>query len=71
MPTVAVLDGVIEADKAYSLKAFQQLTGMGVAALREARRNGLLVRRCGQRSFILGRDFLAYLEKRARIVGQG
>jgi len=68
MTSVAVLDGVIDGDKAYALRAFQQLTGMGTAALREARRNGLTVRRVGLRSFILGRDFLDYLAKHGKVV---
>ncbi len=54
--------GEIRADCAYPLEDFKPRTGMGVAALRTARRNGLIVRRVGRRAFVLGRDFIAYLE---------
>jgi hypothetical protein len=60
--------GVISANAAYSLDQVKQRLGLGTAALRTARRKGLLVRRVGSRSFILGRDLLDYLENHATIV---
>jgi hypothetical protein len=57
----------IRADVAYDLAQVKKL-GLGTAALRTARRRGLVVRRIGRRSFVLGRDLLAYLEAHATIV---
>jgi hypothetical protein len=63
-------EGVVAPDIAYSLESFKRASGLGTAALREARRTGLVVRRVGVRSFILGRDFLAWLERNGKVVGQ-
>jgi hypothetical protein len=61
-------DGVeIKADSAYDLASVKRL-GLGVAALRTARRRGLVVRRIGRRSFVMGRDLLAYLDQHSVIV---
>ncbi len=65
-----VSEGVVETGRAYSLTAFRKASGLGTAALREARRTGLVVRRVGVRSFVLGRDFLDWLERNGRVVGQ-
>ncbi len=54
--------GVIRADESYNLPTFKQVTGLKDAAIRIARANGLIVRQCGVRRFILGRDWLAYLD---------
>lgn len=64
----SIVDGIIEADKAYSIKVFQRITGMGTAAMREARKKGLPVRRCGLRSFVIGRDWIEYLAENSKIV---
>lgn len=62
MATIAIQqDGVIEAGKCYPIATFRVLTGMGHAAVREARKKGLLVRRVGLRSFVLGQDFLDFV----------
>lgn len=60
--------GVISANAAYSLQQVQDRFGLGPGALRTARRKGLLVRRIGSRSFILGKDMLDYIENHATIV---
>lgn len=57
----------IRADVAYDLAQVKKF-GLGTAALRTARRRGLVVRRIGRRSFVLGRDLLAYLEEHATVV---
>ena len=62
-------DAVICADKAYGLATFQTLAGLGTDAMRECRRQGLPVRRVGRRSFVLGADWLRYLEEHAVVVG--
>lgn len=61
--------GVINGNAAYSIKEAQALLSLGPAALRMARRNGLVVRRFGRKSFILGDDLLAYLRDHSKQVG--
>jgi hypothetical protein len=53
----------IDKDAVYPLKAFQQLTGLGDAAMRRARRQGLAVFKVGRQSFIRGADFYAFLPR--------
>ena len=60
--------GVISAQAAYSLDQVKQRLGLGTAAIRTARRRGLVVRRVGRKSFVLGKDLLAYLEECCEIV---
>ena len=50
----------IRRGEAYSLSQLKAF-GLGTAALRTARRRGLLVRRIGRRSVVLGEDLLAYI----------
>lgn len=68
MPAAFAPIEVIETSKVYPLKEFQRATGMGVAALREARKKGLMVRRVGLRSFVLGQDFLDFVRDHGRPV---
>jgi len=60
--------GVISADHAYSLEQVKSRLGLGTAAIRTARRKGLIVRKIGRRSFVMGRDLLQYLDEHAKIV---
>ena len=53
-----VLPGAI-----YTLNEFMAVSGMGKAALRKAAKKGLILRRCGLRTFVLAADFAAFLEK--------
>lgn len=46
----------------YPLELFEQIAGLGRAALREARRKGLRVRYVHGRAFVLGRDWLEYCD---------
>jgi len=67
----ATSDGfsTIEPGVAYSLDDFKRRTGMGAAAIRTARRksdNPLIVRRVGRRAYIMGEDFIAYLQQHGR-----
>ena len=70
--TTATLDadGVIQADRVYSLDAFRRITKWGVTATRDARQNGLPVRRVGRRLYIVGRDFIQYVSEHGAPVGQ-
>ena len=52
--------GEIHADAMYTLAEIRARLGLGTYALREARRHGLPVRKIGRRSYILGKDILAF-----------
>ncbi len=52
--------GEIHADGMYTLAEIRARLGLGTYALREARRHGLLVRKIGRRSYVLGKDILAF-----------
>ncbi len=52
----------IEPHVLYPLPVFKTHTGLGDAALRAARRNGMRVLRVGGRGFILGSDFIEYVK---------
>jgi hypothetical protein len=47
----------------YPLDVFMKHSGLGAAALRKARRNGLRILRTGGRAFVLGSEFQRYLEE--------
>ncbi len=55
--------GEIKADSLYTLDEIRARLGLGLAALRTARRRGLTVRRIGRRGYLLGRDVMAYVEQ--------
>lgn len=58
----------IRADAVYPLPDFQRITGLGPRATRAAQRDGLKVVRVGRRSYVQGKSFLEYLEKKAQPV---
>jgi len=68
MATTVTTEPVIRADECYPLPVFKRLSGMGTAALREARRKGLFVRKVGLRSYVLGKDFLDFVERHGKPV---
>ena len=53
--------GEIKGDSLYTLAEVKARLGLGLTAMRTARRNGLKVRRIGRRGFVLGEDLLAYV----------
>jgi hypothetical protein len=53
--------GVILSDATYPLREFQRISGLGEAALRKARRKGLVVTHVGRCGFVKGQDFQDYL----------
>lgn len=57
------LDGLVVADAVYRLDEIQSRLKLGTGALRAARRAGLPVKKIGRRSFILGSDVIAFLER--------
>lgn len=60
--------GEIRGDCAYDLQQVKNRLGLGTAAIRTARRKGLIVRKVGRKSFILGADILEYLNNHAKVV---
>lgn len=54
--------GIIDKDSSYTLSTFSKLTGLKRDALRTARRNGLKVIYRHNRGFVMGRDWLSYLD---------
>ncbi len=54
------VSGEISADGMYTLAEIRARLGLGRYALREARRHGLPVRKIGRRSYVLGKDILAF-----------
>lgn len=51
----------IQVGSCYPLSEFSRRTGMGPAALRSARKQGLKVRKIGNRKYVRGADFDAFL----------
>lgn len=60
--------GEISADGMYTLAEIRARLGLGGYALREARRHGLPVRKIGRRSYVLGKDILAFAAGERRAV---
>ena len=54
--------GVIDASGAYPRATFIRLCGMTRSAFGAARKNGLRVRLCGKRVFVLGKDWIEFLD---------
>ena len=61
---MAIIDTqtVIRPGEIYPLEVFKKLAGFGAHAMRQARRNGLRVRRVNGRAFVHADDFARYLE---------
>ena len=53
--------GVITPDAVYTLSEFQERTGLGRWAVKQARKAGLRTLRMHRRAFVRGRDFVDYL----------
>jgi hypothetical protein len=60
MPTTP---GVIAADECYRLDEFCRRAGLTASAMRAARRAGLPVRRQGKRAFVIGADWIQFLQQ--------
>ena len=59
---VAATSFGIKRGEVYSLPAFRKITGLGRAALRTARRQGLRVAYQGNRGFVSGDAFCDFIE---------
>lgn len=58
--------GEISIDSSYTLEEFQTRTGLKRDGMRTARRKGLRVIYRHGRGYVLGRDWLAYLDMQAK-----
>ena len=54
--------GLVSADCLYTLAEVQERLRLGQAAMRQARRAGLRVRKIGRRRYVLGRDLMTYVD---------
>ena len=54
-------DGIIDPHRLYSFNAFERITGIGKAGLREARNNGLEVRYFGRQGYVLGKTIIDFI----------
>lgn len=54
--------GPIEPHVLYPLEELKARSGMGSTAMRTARRSGLKVQYAGGRGYVMGRDFILWLE---------
>jgi hypothetical protein len=63
MPAIAFQTGRVSADELLTLEAVEQQLGLGKAAMREARREGLPVRRIGRRGYVLGADIIEFVRR--------
>jgi hypothetical protein len=66
MAAATLTGGRISADELYTLEEIQARLGLGTAALRTARRQGLTVRRIGRRGYLLGRDVMKFVEREGK-----
>ena len=53
---------LIAADELYRMDEAQERLGLGVAAMRTARKNGLRVCYLGGRAFVSGRELIRYIK---------
>lgn len=60
--------GEINAESLYTLDEIHDRLGLGKAALRTARRDGLVVKRIGRRGYVSGRSVLDWFENSAKQV---
>jgi DNA-binding FadR family transcriptional regulator len=61
--TTTEAPGVINAAECYTLAELMRRFGLTKSGLRQARRDGLVLRRWGKRTYVTGADVLAFLEK--------
>jgi hypothetical protein len=64
MAATTTKPGEIRADSLYTLDELMDRLRLGKAALRKARREGLIVKRIGRRSYVLGRDMIEWFAAR-------
>jgi hypothetical protein len=63
--TDIIAHGVISAGDIYGIAEFRRRTGLQQWAIRTLRKRGLRVHKIGNKLFVTGDDFLAYLREQA------
>ena len=58
--------GFIVADAIYTLDTFKRRLGLGEAALRRARGQGLVIHRVGRRAYVIGADAIDWIRGKTR-----
>ena len=58
--------GYIAQDELYTIQEIDRRLGLGVAALRAARRKGLVIHKIGRRSYVFGQDLINYVQEKGR-----
>ena len=58
--------GEITAAALYTLSEINRRLGLGKKALREARRQGLVVKRIGRRGYVRGADLIDWFDRNAK-----
>ena len=61
-PSALFPPGLISPSDLYHLEEAKARLRWNLTAMRTARRNGLKIRYCGGRGYLLGADILAYIE---------
>jgi hypothetical protein len=62
----SVPPGPIEPSALYPLGVLRARTGLGIAAIRHMRREGLAVRYVAGRAFVRGSDFIEFVEQNGK-----
>ncbi len=52
----------IRIDEVYTLADFQRRTGLGRNGMRTARKRGLPVRQCGRKKYVVGAEWVSFLQ---------
>jgi hypothetical protein len=66
MKDTAIRQPGIDPTRIYPLPDFMRVSGLGVAAMRAARRSGLRVLYSGRSAFVDGADFIAWIRSTAK-----
>ena len=61
-------DGEIRADSVFTQDEIEARLGIGRAALRQMRNNGLPIHRVGRRNLVVGAEFIAWVAEQTPLV---
>ena len=63
MKTQPVAVGEIRKDATYTLKEFKRRLGIGDAAIRQMKREGLPLRKIGKAKYVIGEDWFEFVDR--------
>ena len=69
-PVVCLEAPCLQANSVYALSSFKKILGVGDTFLRSAKRRGLRIRSVFGRSFLVGSDFMSWLDSQTRENGR-